>query len=90
MKKPNIIVHLDVSPEESLRRIKMRNRGCESGMSLDYLKALHAAYDEFIKDIARVIPVIKVDYSSFHGTEKMVAAIKEQYERIANVKEVKF
>ena len=23
MKKPNIIVHLDVSPEESLRRIKM-------------------------------------------------------------------
>ena len=24
MKKPNIIVHLDVSPEESLRRIKLR------------------------------------------------------------------
>lgn len=30
MKKPNLIVHLDVSPEESLRRIEMRSRGCES------------------------------------------------------------
>jgi deoxyadenosine kinase len=36
-KKPNLIVHLDVSPEESLRRINMRNRGCESGIPLAYL-----------------------------------------------------
>ena len=35
MKKPNIIVHLDVSPAESLRRIKMRERGCESGITLE-------------------------------------------------------
>ena len=31
MRKPNIIVHLDVKPEESLRRIKMRcnnSAGC--------------------------------------------------------------
>ena len=39
MKKPNIIVHLDVSPEESLRRVHMRERGCESGMTLEFLQA---------------------------------------------------
>lgn len=38
MKKPNIIVHLDVSPEESLRRIKLRGRDCESGITLEYLQ----------------------------------------------------
>ncbi len=38
MKKPNIIVHLDVSPEESLRRIHMRSRGCESGIKLEFLQ----------------------------------------------------
>eukprot|EP00501_MAST-03F_sp_TOSAG23-6_P001055 GSMAST32.ASY1.ANO1.1098.1 assembled CDS len=27
MKKPNIIVHLDVSPKEALRRINLRSRG---------------------------------------------------------------
>ena len=37
MKKPNIIIHLDVTPEESLRRIKMRSRGCETGITLEYL-----------------------------------------------------
>lgn len=28
MRKPNIIVHLDVSPEESLERIKLRFGSC--------------------------------------------------------------
>ena len=37
MKKPNIIIHLDVTPEESLRRIKMRSRGCETGITIEYL-----------------------------------------------------
>ena len=90
MKKPNIIVHLDVSPEQSMDRIKMRSRGCESGMSLDYLKALHQAYEEFISDISRVIPVIKVDYSKFPTAEQMAKAIKVQYAEIANIRHVAF
>lgn len=90
MKKPNIIVHLDLSPEESYRRIQMRSRDCESGMSLEYLKGLHAAYEVFIKDIARIIPVIKVDYSRFRTPEEMASAIKSEYQKIANIREVSF
>merc|ERR1712146_340258 len=40
MKKPNIIVHLDLTPEESYRRIQLRKRECESGIPVEYLKAL--------------------------------------------------
>ena len=29
MRRPNLIVHLDLSPEESLRRIRLRKRECE-------------------------------------------------------------
>jgi len=90
MKKPNIIVHLDVSPEESFRRISMRNRDCESSIPLEYLQALHAAYEVFIKDIARVIPVIKVDYQRFRTAEEMAALIKREYAQISNVRYVKF
>jgi len=78
MKKPNIIVHLDVTPEESLRRITMRSRGCETGVTLEYLQGLHAAYEDFIVDIARVIPVIKVDYSQFRTADEMAVKIAEQ------------
>ena len=90
MKKPNIIVHLDVSPEESLRRIKLRDRDCESGITLEYLQGLHAAYEEFINDIARVIPVIKVNYSEFRTAEEMAEKIKAEYEQIANIRTVTF
>merc|ERR1711870_204907 len=79
MQKPNIIVHLDVSPEESLRRINMRQRDCESGIPLDYLTALHAAYEVFIRDISRVIPVIKVGYQRFHSADEMARVIKAEY-----------
>eukprot|EP00933_Yihiella_yeosuensis_P018490 TRINITY_DN15159_c2_g1_i1.p1 TRINITY_DN15159_c2_g1~~TRINITY_DN15159_c2_g1_i1.p1 ORF type:complete len:265 (-),score=57.68 TRINITY_DN15159_c2_g1_i1:347-1141(-) len=90
MKKPNIIVHLDLTPEESYRRIQMRKRECESGIPLEYLKALHAAYEIFISDIARVIPVIKVDYSRFRTAEEMALVIKREYAKIANIRCVAF
>merc|ERR1739848_378922 len=79
MKKPNIIVHLDLTPEESFRRIKLRSRNCESAIPLEYLKALHAAYEIFIADIARVIPVIKVDYLQFRTADEMAQVVKEEY-----------
>ena len=88
MKKPNIIVHLDLTPEESLRRIQLRNRDCEQSISLEYLKALHTAYEDFVNDIAKIIPVIKVDYQRFHTAEQMAKVIKTEYEQISNIKHV--
>eukprot|EP00039_Didymoeca_costata_P000792 m.47277 g.47277 ORF g.47277 m.47277 type:complete len:263 (-) comp10476_c0_seq1:1373-2161(-) len=90
MRRPNVIVHLDLSPEESLRRIRMRNRGCESTISIEYLTALHAAYNTFIEEIARIIPVIKVDYSRFRTAEDMAVAITREYKVIANIRNARF
>lgn len=90
MKKPNIIVHLDVSPEESLRRIRMRARDCETGITIEYLQGLYTAYEKFISEIARVIPVIKVDYSEFRSVDEIAERIRDEYERIANIRNVTF
>ncbi len=90
MKKPNIIVHLDLTPDEALERIKMRARGCEVGITIEYLQGLHAAYEEFIREIAKTIPVIKVDYSSFRTIEEMTTRILDEYEKIANIKVVEW
>lgn len=88
MKKPNIIVHLDVQPEEAMRRIRTRSRDCESGISLTYLENLHAAYEDFISEISRVIPVIKIDYDEFHSVDEMAQRIIVEYERIANIRHI--
>ena len=78
MRRPNIIVHLDVRPEESLRRIKSRERECESGITIEYLEGLHAAYEEFIAEIARQLPVIKVNCSQFRTADEMAEELAEE------------
>ena len=90
MKKNTLIVHLDCKPEESLRRIKMRARGCETGITIDYLTKLYNAYEEFLKEISKVIPVIRVDYSKFKTAEEMAQIIKREYDNMHNIKTVEF
>ncbi len=79
MRKPNVIVYLDVSPERSMERIKARSRGVESGITLEYLSALHQGYEDFIAEISRVIPVIRVDYDRFATAEEMTEVITHDY-----------
>lgn len=79
MCKPNVIVYLDVSPERSMERIRSRGRDVENGISLEYLQALHDGYEEFIRDISRVVPVIRVDYDRFATAEEMAAMISKEY-----------
>ncbi len=79
MCKPNLIVYLDVKPEASFERIQMRSRGVESGISLEYLQALYRGYEEFITDISRVIPVIRVDYERFGTAAEMAELIEREY-----------
>lgn len=68
----------------------MRQRDCESGIPIEYLRDLYNAYEHFIADISRVIPVIKVDYSRFRTAEEMAKMIKIEYSQIANVRHVHF
>ncbi|MEM7483526.1 MAG: deoxynucleoside kinase [Acidobacteriota bacterium] len=79
MCKPNVIVYLDVAPELSLERIQARNRGIESGVTLEYLSALYKGYEDFITDISRVIPVIRVDYERYATAEEMAQVIRREY-----------
>lgn len=79
MCKPNLIVYLDVKPERSFERIRARERGVESGITLEYLTALYDGYEEFVRDISRVVPVIRVDYDRFRSAEEMADVIRREH-----------
>lgn len=64
MKKPDIIIHLDISPEDSLKRIHSRGRECEKGITLEYLTCLKNAYESFLDEISSHIRVIRVNWTS--------------------------
>ena len=90
MKKNTLIVHLDVKPEEALERIKKRARGCETGITVEYLTKLYNAYEEFLAEISKVIPVIRVNYNKFKTAEEMAKIIKEEYDKMHNIKLVDY
>lgn len=79
MCKPNVIIYLDVDPETSLARIKKRERDVESGITLDYLRALYKEYENFVRDISRVIPLIRVSWNEYRDAEEMAQVIKREY-----------
>lgn len=79
MCKPNVIVFLDVTAEGSYERIKSRGREMESGITLEYLSALHRGYQDFIRDISKVLPVIRIDYDRFATAAEMVEVIQRDY-----------
>lgn len=90
MCRPSMVVYLDVKPERSMERIKLRSRDVESGISLEYLKALYNEYDSFIADISRTVPVIRVDYDQFHSAEEMAAMIEREYLNSSFLREVRW
>jgi deoxyadenosine kinase len=81
MCRPSVIVYLDVSPERSFERIKLRQREVEGGISLEYLTALYEEYENFMRDISRSVPVIRVDWDTFRSVEDMAAVIEKEYLR---------
>ena len=56
--------------------------GVESGISLDYLQALHAEYENFVRDISKVVPLIRVSWNEFRDVEEMaqvrISAAREE------------
>jgi deoxyadenosine kinase len=90
MCRPNVIVFLDLSPESSMERINQRNRGVESGISMEYLHSLHREYETFISNISRTIPVIKVSWEKYRNVEEMAAVIEKEYLQGSFLREVEW
>ena len=89
MCKPNLIVYLDVDPETSYERVQKRARGVESGISIEYLRALHDEYENFVRDISKVVPLIRVSWNEFRDAEEMAQVIKEEYQEHSFLRTVK-
>ena len=79
MCRPSVVIYLDVKPERSMERIQERSRDVESGISLEYLHALYQGYEDFVAEISRTIPVIRVDWDRFRSVDDIAARIQEEY-----------
>jgi len=52
---PTLLIFLDVQPETAFNRMKKRNRGAESGVSIEYLIKLRKGYQDLLRDAERCL-----------------------------------
>lgn len=58
---PDLCLWLRVSPDVCLERLRIRARGCEVCVNLDYLKLLEDAYCIAMETMAKKCPVVEID-----------------------------
>ena len=51
IRPPALLVYLDTDPDVAMERVRNRNRGAESGMTIDYLKMLRKGYLDLVSEI---------------------------------------
>ena len=88
MCRPNVIIYLDVTPERSMERIRARDRGVESGITVEYLTRLYNNYEDFLREISRLIPVLRVRWDEFWEVERLAEAVAREYQRGSFLREV--
>jgi deoxyadenosine/deoxycytidine kinase len=86
---PQIAIFLHASPKVCLNRVKERNRGCESGLTIEYLTKLQAHYNDLKANlVSHGTHVIDIDYEDIRPLDEILAKIRphlckfETYETI--------
>ncbi len=61
LQPPDLIIYLHCHPDTALDRIRNRGRECESEIPLEFLRGLHAAYEDWIERAPALCPVRIID-----------------------------
>jgi len=78
VRKPDLIMYLDVTPERAHERLVRRGRACEQSITLDYLRNLRAGYEEWFRSGVAGVPTVRVDWNEFGGVEVAIECINTQ------------
>ena len=73
VRRPDVIVHLDATPETLLKRIARRGRAFEKTMTADFLQSMRHAYNSLSAPVSGA--VIRVDCDS---VDLQAAAVRQE------------
>jgi len=60
LKPPDVIIYLEINPEDAFQRIIKRSREGEQ-ISLDYIRKVNSKYDEYLKSMGDKTTVFKIN-----------------------------
>ena len=75
---PHITIFLNASTDTCLKRIKQRNRTCETNIPENYLKGLKKHYDKLLVELQNLgSNIIKIDWENFLPTDTVLKKLKK-------------
>jgi len=67
---PDLVIYRRASPEFLLKRIRARGRAFERGITLDYLRGLHEAYEDWVARASASMPFLILDAEEYDLEEQ--------------------
>lgn len=61
LRPPDLVVYLRTTPDIAKERILTRGREWEKGIDIEYLRQVHGLYEEYIKEISGMCPIVTID-----------------------------
>jgi deoxyadenosine/deoxycytidine kinase len=79
--KPELVIYLRASPEFLLERIRARGRDFERGITLEYLRGLHAAYEDWVERASSSLSFLTIEAETFdihrpEDVERVLSAVR--------------
>lgn len=62
---PDLVIYLDIGPEQALRRVQKRGQIGDDGVFLEYLHGLKAGYDDMIENLSAHCPIVRVAWMDY-------------------------
>jgi len=78
LRKPDLIIFLDCEPKIAKERIRQRNRTCESGITLEYLQDLQRNYEQWLVEMEKHCPVLRLNWNQYQSTETVVKLVEKK------------
>jgi deoxyadenosine/deoxycytidine kinase len=73
LQPPDLIIYLACKPDTAMGRINSRGRDCETDIPIDFLKGLHAAYEDWIDRAPALCPVYTIDTETINLRDDLEA-----------------
>ncbi|MBI5631105.1 MAG: deoxynucleoside kinase [Elusimicrobia bacterium] len=75
---PQLLIYLECDPQTAMERIRMRGRSMERTINLDYLRALHENYEQFIGEMEQAgVRVLRLKWQPFKPIAEVVRLVHE-------------
>lgn len=91
LRRPDLVVYLRASPESLMERIARRGRPSERSITLEYIRRLNRAYDDWMRRARGSFEVLEIDTDSVPlqgptpAFERLVLDLKSRYPRQAEL-----